>query len=204
MALLETALRHWLLADEWIGAAIGVAVVLCLVRQKLWAWPLGVFYVLVILPQLWETRLLASFTLHLIGFLPLNLYGWWHWLFGGEQRDDLPVTRCPPPTLALLAALCLGATAGLGALAAGMDSAYPYWDSAVLAASLAAMWLTARKQIENWLLWLAVNVVSVPLYFAQGLPLYAVLYLAYIGMAVWGYATWRGSMQRDASGDARA
>lgn len=114
MALLEATLRWWLWADEGVGVALGVATVLCLVRQKLWAWPLGVAYVLVALPQLWEARLMASFTLHLVGFLPLNLYGWWHWLFGGERRDDLPVTRCRAATLALLGALCLAATAGLG------------------------------------------------------------------------------------------
>ena len=199
MALLEAALRWWLWADEGVGVALGVATVLCLVRQKLWAWPLGVAYVLVALPQLWEARLMASFALHLVGFLPLNLYGWWHWLFGGERRDDLPVTRCRAATLALLGALCLAATAGLGALGAGMDSAFPYWDALVLTASLAAMWLTARKQIENWLLWFGVNVVSVPLYFAQGLPLYSALYVVYVGMAVWGYAAWRRSLRGGSS-----
>lgn len=195
------ALGYWLWADQVVGATLGVLVVLCLVRQNLWAWPLGVAYVLVTLPQLWEARLPANFVLHLAGFLPLNLYGWWHWLFGGEERDDLPVTRCSASTLALLGALCLAGAAGLGyALATGMESAFPYWDAAVLAVSLAAMWLTARKQIENWFLWFGVNVVSVPLYYAQDLPLYAVLYGAYVVMAVWGYVAWRGFLREGGGG----
>ena len=189
-------LRYWLVADEYIGAALGVLVVLCLVREKLLAWPLGVVYVLVTIPQLVEARLYANLTLHVIGFLPLNLYGWYHWLFGGEQRDDLPVARASGRAMAMLVVACAIGSAGLGwLLAEHTDAAHPYWDNGVLLFSLAAMWLTARKLLENWILWFAVNIVSVPLYFAQDLPWYALLYALYLPMAVWGYASWRRTMR---------
>lgn len=189
----------WLWADEYIGAVLGVLIVICLVREKLMAWPLGVAYVLVTVPQLWQAQLYANFALHIIGFLPLNLYGWYHWLFGGETRDDLPVTRTAVPTLLGLAATCLVGALALGwLLAAQTDAAYPYWDNGVLLMSLAAMWLTARKKIENWAVWLIVNIISVPLYYAQGLPWYAALYALYIPMAFWGYFTWLSSMRQQA------
>ena len=189
-------LDYWMFADEYVGAALGVLVVLCLVREKLLAWPLGVAYVLVTIPQLYAAQLYANLILHLVGFLPLNLYGWYHWLFGGEERDDLPVTRAPLAVLGLLAALCAAGTLGFGwFLDQSTDAAFAYWDSGVLVASLAAMWLTARKQIENWILWFGVNVVSVPIYFAQALPWYAALYALYLPMAVWGYASWRRTMR---------
>ena len=210
----------WFWADEYIGVALGLAVVACLIFQKLWAWPLGVAYVLVSLPQLWQAQLYANFVLHLVGFLPLNLYGWYHWLFGGTERDDLPVSRTPVPTLVMLGLLCVAGALGLGwsmasrealdiletaAAQAGFpiaiaDAAFPYWDNGVLVMSLAAMWLTARKFIENWMIWLVVNVVSVPLYYAQDLPWYALLYCVYIPMAAWGYAQWLRSMGTGAGG----
>ncbi len=197
--MLTETLALWLWADEYIGAALGLLVVLCLVREKLMAWPLGVAYVLVTIPQLNEARLYANLLLHVIGFLPLNLYGWYHWLFGGAQRDDLPVTRASWTVLASLGALCLASSLGFGWLIASTDAAFPYWDSGVLMMSLAAMWLTARKQIENWVVWLVVNVISVPLYYAQELPWYAALYGLYIPMAIWGYASWLRSMSSPAA-----
>lgn len=196
MAMMGQLLDHWMFADEYVGAVLGVLVVLCLVREKLLAWPLGVAYVLITIPQLYQAQLYANLILHVVGFLPLNLYGWYHWLFGGEARDDLPVTHAPLAMLAVLAALGGVGTLGFGWFLDGStDAAFAYWDSGVLVASLAAMWLTARKQIENWILWFAVNVVSVPLYFAQDLPWYAALYTLYLPMAVWGYARWRRTMR---------
>ena len=203
MQTLAEILAFWLWADEYVGAALGVAVVVCLVREKLLAWPLGVAYVLVTVPQLYEARLYANLLLHVIGFLPLNLYGWYHWLFGGDERDDLPVTRASVRALASLGALCLAGALALGWLmAANTDAAFPYWDNGVLVMSLAAMWLTARKEIENWAVWFVVNLISVPLYYAQELPWYAALYALYIPMAIWGYATWGRSMSnaRQAAG----
>ncbi len=186
---------YWLWADEFIGAALGVAIVLLLIRENVWAWPLGVAYVLVSVTVLMEARLYANLLLHLLGFLPMNLYGWYHWLFGGESRDHLPITRSEPGLLLGLGGLCIAAALGLGwYFDAYTDAALPYWDNGIFITSLAAMWLTARKKIENWIIWLAVNLVSIPVYYTQHLPWYALLYSLYLPMAIWGYITWLRSM----------
>ncbi len=195
MDLLSDILNLWLLVDEPIGTVLGLVVVWFLVRQNVWAWPLGVAYVIVSITVLWEARLYANLLLHVVAFLPLNLYGWYYWLFGTEQREELPVTRTSRSVLATLAVMCLAVAAGLGAwFATQTDAAYPFWDNGVFAMSLAAMWLTARKKIENWIVWFVVNIISVALYSLQGLEGYAILYAIYLGMAVWGYLTWRRSM----------
>ncbi|MCY3821442.1 MAG: nicotinamide riboside transporter PnuC [Gammaproteobacteria bacterium] len=196
MDLLSDIWNLWLTVDEPIGTVLGLVVVWFLIRQNVWAWPLGVAYVFVSITVLYEARLYANLLLHLVAFLPMNLYGWYYWLFGTDQGEELPVTRASRFVLAALAVPCLAAAAGLGAwFATQTDAAYPFWDNGVFAMSLAAMWLTARKKIENWMLWFVVNVNSVALYSLQGLGGYATLYAIYIGMAAWGYVTWRRSME---------
>ena len=185
----------WLAADEWVGLVLGLVVVVLLIRQNMWAWPLGVAYVLASVTVLVEARLYANLALHLVGFLPLNLYGWYYWIAGKDDDAELPVTFAGTKVIVALVGLGAVVTVVLGwYFATNTDAAWPYWDNAVFAASLAAMWLTARKKIDNWVVWFFVNIVSVALYLAQDIPLYALLYAVYIALAIIGYREWRRSM----------
>lgn len=198
---METLWQYWLIADEYVGLALGLVIVWCLIRQNLWAWPLGVVYVLVSVTVLLEARLYANLILHVAGFLPMNLYGWYFWIFGKEEdEDELPVTRSRWRLLAVLAAICAVGTAVLGTIfMLATNAALPYWDNFIFLGSLAAMWLTARKKIENWIVWFVIDVLSVGVYFAQGLVWYALLYFIYLGMAVAGYMSWLRTMEPEAA-----
>ena len=71
----------------------------------------------------------------------------------------------------------------------------PYWDSATTVMSFAAMWMTARKYLENWVVWLVVDVIATVMYAVKGIELYTLLYAIYLGMAVMGWRAWRRTMQ---------
>ena len=73
------------------------------------------------------------------------------------------------------------------------EAEYIYLDNSILVLSLVAMWFTARKYIENWVIWFVVNVGTVTLYGLTELWGLMVLYVAYIGMAIWGYLQWHRS-----------
>ena len=187
----------WLYIDEPLGALIGVVIVYCLVKEILYAWPLGVLYCLISITVLLEVKLYANLALHLLGFLPLNLYGWYVWLFGGEQRDDLPITRSSLKLLIIVGAICAVGGVSLGyLLQTYTEAALPYWDNAIFMMSFAAMYLTAHKKLENWIVWFLVNLISVPVYVSQGLDFYGGLYFVYIAMAVWGFITWQREMKK--------
>ena len=194
---MEQLWQLWLTVDEPIGTVLGVVIVWCLIRQNLWAWPLGVAYVLVSVTVLLEARLYANLALHVLGFLPMNLYGWYFWLFGKRpDQGALPVTRSSRRLTAVMLVICAAGTLVLGTLFATFtDAALPYWDNVLFVGSLVAMWLTARKKLENWIFWFAIDVVSVGVYWIQGLPLYASLYFVYLAMAVAGWRSWKQSME---------
>ncbi len=71
------------------------------------------------------------------------------------------------------------------------DSSVPFWDSFTTALSIIAMWMLSRKYIEQWLVWLVVDLTTVALYIYKGIPLTAGLYLVYSALAVVGYLKWR-------------
>lgn len=71
------------------------------------------------------------------------------------------------------------------------NSTVPFWDAMTTAASIVAMWMLSRKYVEQWLVWLAVDLITVGLYLYKGIPLTAGLYALYSALAVAGYLRWR-------------
>ncbi len=75
------------------------------------------------------------------------------------------------------------------------DSTVPWWDALNTSLSIVAMWMLARKWVEQWLVWLVVDAVSTALYIYKGIPFYAVLYALYTVIAWFGYLRWLREMR---------
>jgi nicotinamide mononucleotide transporter len=128
-------------------------------------------------------------------YVALAVYGWYSWLHGGEGHGALRVSRMPARLAAALVLLGSVASAAAGWwLRSRTDEAMPWLDGSTTAFSLVAQWMLARKYLENWLLWIVVDVAYVAMSLAQGLALTAGLYAVYAGLAVLGFRDWRRSM----------
>ena len=187
--------------DLWgiAGLVFGLLAVYFLIKESIWTWPSGILYVLVSFVVFWQARLYGDFLLHVF-FLVLNIYGWIYWTKGGTTQDDsVPITHSSPRSMLLvLTATVIGVFVFAELLIVipdmfeGVDPpALPYWDSTTSVLSVAGMWLTARKKIDNWYYWFIVDVLATGIYFYKELYFYSLLYLVYIGMAVAGYLAWR-------------
>ena len=75
------------------------------------------------------------------------------------------------------------------------DSTVPWWDALNTALSIVAMWMLARKWVEQWLVWLVVDAISTGLYIYKGIPFYAILYAIYTVIAWFGYRKWLRQMR---------
>ncbi len=179
---------------DFIGLVFGLLCVWFLIRQNMLTWPTGIVYVLISLVIFIQAKLYADFILHVI-FLILNIYGWYYWKHPSKKDTQVPVTRTAAGSFGFLLLLSAGLIYLTGhLLATYTDASVPYWDSTTSVLSVVAMWLTAKKKIENWALWLVVNILATGIYFYKGIYFYCILYLVYIGMAIAGYISWRKSM----------
>jgi nicotinamide mononucleotide transporter len=79
------------------------------------------------------------------------------------------------------------------------DAAFPWWDAAVAMLSVAAQILMSRRLIENWALWIAVDVLAIGLYAAKDLWLTALLYAIFLFLAIWGLIGWHATERRPAT-----
>lgn len=179
---------------ELFAALIGAISVWLSVRQNIWSWPTAIINVVLYAIVFYEAKLYADMGLQVI-YAILSIYGWYEWLYGGEGRTELRVSRTGPRLGALLALIAAAGSALLGAfLHRATDAALPFMDSFLSSTSLVAQWMMTKKLLENWLVWIGVDVLYVGMFIFKGLFLTAGLYAVFLALAVKGYIDWRRSM----------
>ena len=186
----------WLLANwfELVAAVVTAFSIWLATRENIWYYPTGVVALVMYTWLFFNAKLYAESLLQLI-CLVLMLYGWYEWLHGGTQRTELPVTRTP--RWAWLTGIASGLAGSAIVIALQLrytDNPSPYVDSSLMVWSLVAQWMTARKWLENWILWVVVNTISIPLYITRELWITAVLYAGLWVLAIVGYVQWRKSV----------
>jgi nicotinamide mononucleotide transporter len=185
-----TGLERWSIPwTEVAGFVTGFVCVWLAVRQHVWTWPIGLANNVAFLILFWNARLFADAGLQIVYFA-LGAYGWWNWLYGGEKRTELRLSRALRGEWLALAVLVPLATWGLWELLVAVNGAAPFWDSLTTILSLAAQYLMCRKRVECWLIWIAADLIYVPLYLDRQLPLTAALYGAFLVMCVFGLREW--------------
>ena len=183
---------------EIVGVITGVLGVWLTTRQKIWCWPVGIVSVASFIVVFFTAKLYGAMVLQGV-YVLLLAYGWHAWSRGGGGHEALKVTRVRPGLAAALAAVGAVASAAGGLwLGARTDEALPWLDGFTTSFSLVAQWMQARKLLENWLVWVVVDLAYVGMSLSQGLTLTAGLYVVYIGLAALGYRDWRRSMAAEA------
>lgn len=173
---------------ELIGDATGIACVWLTARRNLWNWPVGLLNNAFFFLLFWWAKLYGDAVLQAV-FAVLGVYGWWAWT--RPEAHAVPVRRTTAREWAVLLPLtAVGTTLVARWLATHTDSPVPRWDALVLCLSLAATYAQARKHLESWWLWIAVDVISVPLYAARRLYPTAALYAVFLVLCFVGLRTW--------------
>ena len=126
-------------------------------------------------------------------YIAAGLYGLAVWLLGHKRTEKTLKIGHTPIRLALplVAIYAVLHTAIYFVLVRFTDSSVPFWDAMTTAMSMVAMWLLSRKYIEQWLVWLVVDAITVGLYIYKGIPFTAGLYTLYTALAVVGYLRWK-------------
>ncbi len=175
---------------ELIGFAFGIIGVYLTFKENSLCFPTGLINVAVSSILFYQQQLFAD-TLQQLVYIPILFYGWYAWKFKLANTKLTIGTLSKAEKLNYTAITVLFAAA-LGTLLRNHTTAsIPWIDSAATAASFLAQYLIARKKIENWIIWIAVNVLYIGIYTYKGLPLYSILFFIYLILAISGYRTWK-------------
>ncbi len=180
---------------EVAGVVTGIACVWLAARNSVWNFPFAIVSCGLYLVVFGRVRLYSDAGLQL-AFIALSVYGWVAWLRGAAASEapaaaELPIAHTPRRVALWLAGAGLLYALGAGFLFTHTDAALPYWDSTTTAVSLVAQVLLSRRNIENWLLWMGVDVAYVGMYWHRHLYLTSALYAVFLVLAAYGYWQWR-------------
>ena len=191
---------HWL---DILTTILGLAYILLEYRASIWLWAVGFLMQSLGIILYYQKGLYADCGMEFY-YLTMTVYGYFHWVRKNrqskkekkEERRYDAITHFPKRLALLWTAITLVAWGTLyWFLITFTDSKVPLADSFTTALSFVGIWALARKYLEQWLIWIVVDVVTTVLYFYKDIPFKASLYALYVVIAIIGYLKWKRQMK---------
>ena len=181
-------------ADHWLDivtTVLGLAYILLEYRASVWMWLVGFLMQSLGIVLYYQKGLYADCGMEFY-YLAMTVYGYYRWVRGSADEQSLPI-RHFPRRLVLPWLGIIGAVWALiyWLLVTFTNSNVPLADSFTTALSIVGIWALAHKYLEQWFVWIAVDVVTSVLYFYKDIPFKASLYALYVVIAVFGFFKWR-------------
>ena len=183
---------------EICAVALALIYVFLAIFQRRLCWIAAIASASLYIVIFWRVHLYLEAALQVF-YIAMAVYGWFAW----QQKNDESQTPIRTwsrrqHTVACSALVFLSVLIG-SAMARWTDATSPYVDAATTASALLATWMVARKLLENWLYWIAIDIASIGLYLSRDLSLTAALFAGYVLLAAWGYRAWRAQWQLQTS-----
>ena len=180
---------------ELIAFLTGITGIWLTMRQNVWCFPVGLINVSLSMVIFYEQHLYAD-AIQQIMYITLLIYGWYNWKRKGTMNVRLGVSRLSLKEIAGYCLLILLSTLLLGGLLITLTAAiFPWADSLATSTAFVAQYLVARKKLENWLLWMGVNLVYIAIYYHKDLHLYVILFSVYLILSFFGLYKWNKELK---------
>ena len=185
--MMEFLAAHWL---DIVTTVLGLAYILLEYRASVWMWVVGFLMQALGIVLYYQKGLYADCGMEFY-YLSMTVYGYWRWVHGSVSKEPLPIHHFPKrlvlPWL-LIIAVVWGVIYWL--LVTFTNSNVPLADSFTTALSIVGIWALAHKYLEQWFIWIAVDIVTSVLYFYKEIPFKASRYALYVVIAILGYRKW--------------
>jgi nicotinamide mononucleotide transporter len=176
---------------ELIGAVLSGFATWLTVRNSVYCWPTNIIAAAFYLVVFTHERLYAGAVLQVF-YIGLSIYGWWEWKYGDPATSSaLPISHARLSDLFVPTLFCIVATTAVSVLLMQWTNAdYPVLDTILTGMSLLATWMTARKYVENWYVWIVADLLYIWMFVGKQLWYTAALNVIFCIFAILGYRFW--------------
>ena len=186
------ALTAW----EAVAVIFAAAYLLLAMKGSIWCWFAAFASTAIYTALFWKVSLLMESALN-IYYMAMAVYGFQQWSKGQRERNGGVISWSVSRHVKLIVATGVVSLLVGYVMANHTHASYPYLDAATTCYAVMTTYLVAKKVLENWLYWVVIDLASIYLYVQKGLMLTSLLFILYVGMAIWGYFLWRSSMRNE-------
>ncbi|RZK82430.1 MAG: nicotinamide riboside transporter PnuC [Pedobacter sp.] len=179
---------------EWFGVITGILCVWLAAKNIIYNWPFAIVSVIIYIFIFFDSKLYADMGLQFY-FLAMNFYGWYYWSKNKNNEEaarPVSLITIKEVGLSILGVIVFTLIIGF-LLKSNTDASFPFIDSFCTACSIIAQVFLARKVLQNWLIWIFVDIIYVGVYISKDLYATAIMYGLYIYIASMGYLEWRNT-----------
>lgn len=182
--------------QEIAAVLLGLVNVALVVRRSIWNYPFGLAMVALYFWVFLGAKLYSDALLQIF-FFAVQLYGWMNWSRSRAEAGEVRVLvlKARDWQGVLLATAVASGLWGL-LMHAVTDAHYPWWDGSVAMISIAAQLLQSRRYLQSWYLWIAADVIAIPLFALKELRMTALLYGVFLMLCLFGLAEWRRALRK--------
>jgi len=167
-------------------------------KDNILVFPTGIINTAIYVYLLWQWSLLGDMMINFY-YVVMSIYGWYHWTRKKDDVVEFPIsyTTLSEKKWALL--IFVVTVLFVVAVYTFFDK-FTHWtsyvDTLVTGIFFVGMWLMARRKIENWILWIIGDIISIPMYYVKGYSFTSIQYLIFTIIAVFGYLEWKRTLQQ--------
>ncbi len=184
---------------EIIATLSGITCVILQTKEKIAAWAFGILSVSISAYIFYHSKLYSDLLLHVV-YIFLNIYGWYIWSSRKRETAPSPILILSAQGKAASVFIIALLTLALGYLMGTYtDADLFYFDAFTTSGSLVAQYLLAKKYLQNWMIWIAVDLVAIPLYLYKSLYFFSFLFAVYLVICIYGFVSWRKVFKEERS-----
>jgi nicotinamide mononucleotide transporter len=183
---------------EVTAIIFGLISVWCAKKNNIWVFPTGIINTAIYVYLLWKWTLLGDMMINFY-YVVMSFYGWYYWTRKKENVVEIPISRMTvneKKDSILIFALTILFVVSVYTFFDKFTHWTSYVDTLVTGIFFVGMWLMAKRKLENWILWIIGDVISIPMYFVKGYSFTSIQYLIFTVIAIFGYLEWKRTLQQ--------
>lgn len=167
-------------------------------KDNIWVFPTGLINTIIYSYLLWKWSLLGDMMIN-VYYVAMSIYGWYHWTRKKDDVVEFPISRMNPYEKKISLVIFVLTILFVIAVYTFFDK-FTNWtsyvDTLVTGIFFVGMWLMAKRKIENWILWIIGDIISIPMYYFKGYAFTSIQYFIFTIIAIYGYLEWKKILQQ--------